>query len=396
MKRFLLAILFFVSLTAELSAQDIPLFTQKLTNSFLYNPALAGNGVGSLTASYRNNYSNVDDGPKNYFLSMHTPFSNYRFGAGANIYQDVVSIWKNTYYSAAFAYHLKLNNMATLSFGVGGEYNTFQLNGVNTNSEAYIVNDAQVQRYLTTSGKPDFSFGMMYQSQYFKVGVSANRLATSWSKPQGDNLKVLSNYYTGFVQGTLPLRGGDDLLEPYFSFRKFSETSDSYDLGLYYTYDNKITAGAATRAGNAPNNPFSFNVANFTLAYRLNQYLLVGYSREMLINPVGGFVGSSNEFTLRYDFADQNYQKKFKADYKNSLSYRRKTLSSSSVRRPAGGRTPKQLNKAQKRVAAFSPNKRYQNTKKLSMGKKAPLKKPKYKASTSKRRPVYNQKRRRK
>jgi hypothetical protein len=278
--------------------------------------------------------------------------------------------------------------------GVGGEYNTFQLNGVNTNSESYIVNDAQVQRYLTTSGKPDFSFGMMYQNQYFKVGFSANRLATSWSKPQGDNLKVLSNFYTGFIQGTLPMRGGDDLLEPYFSFRKFSETSDSYDLGLYYTYDNKITAGAATRAGNSPNTPFAFNVANVTLAYRLNKYLLVGYSREMMINPVGGFVGASNEFTIRYDFSDQSYQQKFRSDYKSSISYRRKTLTSSTVKRTSGGRTPKQLSKAQKRVAAFSPNKRYQNTKKLSMGKKSPVKRPKYKPTTSSyKRKVYNRKR---
>jgi type IX secretion system PorP/SprF family membrane protein len=395
MKKLLLSILFIAGYMQGLFAQDIPLLTQKLTNSFLYNPALAGHTFGSLTASYRNNYSSVDDGPKNYFLSLHAPFSNYRFGAGANIYQDVVSIWKNTYYSAAFAYHLKLNNMATLSFGVGGEYNTFNLNGVNQNTESYVVNDAQVQRYINTSGKPDFSFGMMYQHQYFKVGFSANRLATSWSKPEADKLKVLSNYYTGFVQGTLPMRGGDDLLEPYFSFRKFSETNDSYDLGLYYTYNNLITAGAATRAGNAPNMPFAFNVANFTLAYRLNKYLLVGYSREMLINPVGGFVGSSNEFTLRYDFNDQSYQQKFKSDYKNAISYRRKTLNSSGIRKTAGGRTPKQLSKAQKRVAAFSPNKRYQNTKKLSMGKKSAIKKPAYKPSSSpKRKTSYNKRKR--
>lgn len=395
MKKLLLPILFIAGFTSCVTAQDIPLFTQKLTNSFLYNPALAGHTFGSLTASYRNNYSSVDDGPKNYFLSLHAPFSNYRFGAGANVYQDVVSIWKNTYYSAAFAYHLHFNQYSILSMGVGGEYNTFQLNGVNSNTESYIVNDAQVQRYLNTSGKPDFSFGMMYQNQYFKVGISANRLITSWTKQEPDKLRSLSNYFTGFVQGTLPMRGGDDLLEPYFSFRKFSETSDSYDLGLYYTYNNLITAGAATRAGNAPNMPFAFNVANFTLAYRLNKYLLIGYSREMLINPVGGFVGSSNEFTLRYDFSDQSYQQKFKSDYRNAISYRRKTLSSTGIRKTAGGRTPKQLSKAQKRVAAFSPNKRYQNTKKLSMGKKAPIKKPKFKSSTPKRKTTYNKRKKR-
>ncbi|MFN8888719.1 MAG: type IX secretion system membrane protein PorP/SprF, partial [Cyclobacteriaceae bacterium] len=156
----------------------------------------------------------------------------------------------------------------------------------------------------------------------------------------------------------------------------------------YYTYDNKITAGSAIRAG---------NLLNFTLGYRFNKYLMVGYSREMITSPVGGFVGSSSEFTLRYDFNDQNYQKKFRQDYKQSLSYRRKSISSSPVRKTAGGRTPKQLARAQKRVAAFSPNSRYQNTKKLSMGRKSSTKRPTYnkKRSSSKKKTYKPKKRRR-
>jgi hypothetical protein len=154
------------------------------------------------------------------------------------------------------------------------------------------------QRYANGAGKTDFSFGLSYQNRFFKMGVAANRLATAWLEPI--DKKQLSNYYTGFIQGTIPIRGGEDLLEPYFAFRKFSETNDTYDVGLYYTYNNKITAGAATRAG---------SVMNFTLAYRLSKYLLVGYSNEIITSPVGGFTGMSNEFTLRYDFNDQNYQK---------------------------------------------------------------------------------------
>lgn len=372
MKRLLL-LLFFIALTVATQAQDIPLFSQKLTNSFMYNPSTAGNTFGSLTASYRNNYSGVADSPENIFISMHTPFANHRFGLGANIYQESVSVIKNTYYSAAFAYHLPFNKFSRLSMGVGAEYN--QLN-INLSNERYILDDLTLQRYAN-SGKPDFSTGLSFQNRFVKMGIAANRLATAWL--ESPDKRTLSNYYTGFVQGTIPIREGQDLLEPYFAFRKFSETNDTYDIGLYYTYDNKITAGAATRAG---------SVVNFTLAYRLSQYLLVGYSNEMITSPVGGFVGTSNEFTIRYDFNDQNYQKKFRADYKQSLAYKRKTLNTSSVRKTPGGHTPKQLAKAQKRVAAFSPNSRYQNTKKLSMGKKTSGRKPTY---SKRKKPSYNQ-----
>ena len=372
MKRLLL-LLFFIALTVATQAQDIPLFSQKLTNSFMYNPSTAGNTFGSLTASYRNNYSGVKDSPKNVFISMHTPFANHRFGAGANIYHEEVSVIKNTYYSAAFAYHLPFNKFSRLSMGVGAEYNQLNINRANEN---YILDDLTLQRYAN-AGKPDFSTGLSFQNRFMKMGIAANRLATAWL--ESPDKRTLSDYYTGFVQGTIPIREGQDLLEPYFAFRKFSDTNDTYDIGLYYTYDNKITAGAATRAG---------SVVNFTLAYRLSQYLLVGYSNEIITSPVGGFVGTSNEFTIRYDFNDQNYQKKFRADYKQSLSYRRKTLNTSSVRKTPGGHTPKQLAKAQKRVAAFSPNSRYQNTKKLSMGKKTYNKRPTY---SKRKKPSYNQ-----
>ena len=355
-------------------AQDIPLFSQKLTNSSMYNPAIAGHTVGSATFSYRSNYSGVNDGPKNYFLSLHTPFANHRFGAGVNVYQEEVAILKNTYYSAAFAYHIPFNKFNTLSMGLGAELNQLRQNF--SPSDSYILGDKTYDRYLLTSGKPDFSFGLLYQNRFVKIGASANRLATAWLEPA--DKKLLSNYYTGFVQGMVPIREGQDLLEPYFAYRKLSESNQTLDAGIYYTYDNKITAGGAYRNG---------NIANLTLAYRLSKYLQVGYSREMIIGSVGGFVGSSNEFTIRYDFNDQNYQKKFRQDYKQSMSYRRKTLNTSSIRRTPGGHSPKQLQKAQKRVAAFSPNSRYQNTKKLSMGKKTSSRKPTY---AKKRKPSFN------
>lgn len=381
MRRLLLAVFAIGSLAVQ--GQDIPLFSQKLTNSFMYNPALAGHTFGSITTSYRMNYSGVADAPKNYFISVHAPFGGHRFGAGANVYQEEVSILKNTYYAGAFAYHLYFNKFSSLSMGIGAEFNQLRFN-INATDASYIETDPTYIRYKNTSGKPDFSFGLMYQNRFIKAGVAANRLATAWLEPT--DKKVLSNYYTGFIQGQIPFRDGQDVLEPYFAFRKFSETNDTYDVGLYYTYDNKITVGGATRAG---------NVLNFTLAYRFSKYLMVGYSREMITTPVGGFVGSSNEFTLRYDFNDQNYQKKFRQDYKQSLSYRRKSISSSPVRKTSGGRTPKQLARAQKRVAAFSPNSRYQNTKKLSMGRKSSTKRPTYnKKRSSSKKKVYKPKKR--
>src|SRR5690349_4335796 len=106
MKRLLQTLILFVAIFvtgAQVSAQDIPLFSQKLTNSFMYNPALAGHTFGSATLSYRQNYAKVNGSPTNYFLSVHAPIANHKAGIGGNFYQEDVTFIRNTYASAAFA-----------------------------------------------------------------------------------------------------------------------------------------------------------------------------------------------------------------------------------------------------------------------------------------------------
>jgi type IX secretion system PorP/SprF family membrane protein len=370
-----LLILGLIGFVVGSQAQDIPLFSQKLTNSFIYNPSFAGLDFGSFTFSRRSNYSGVKDAPVNNFLSLHTPFAGGRFGIGMNVFQEDVSILKNTYASAAFAYHIKFDKYSKLSFGISGEYNTLRVNGANLDVDEIANDDILNDLRQGKHNSADFSFGANYTNQYIKLGIAANRLGTAWLKP--DSTKLLSQFYSGFAQGTIRLRGDQDMFEPYVAFRKFSESNNTWDVGAFYTYNNKIMAGGAARKG---------GVFNFTLAYHLSKYLMVGYSREMLTKGLGGFVGASNEFTIRLDFNNQAAKVKFRDDYKSSLSYRRKTLTTSAAKRTtAGGRNPKQLHKAQRKIASYSPNRRYQNTAKLAHGKKSPVSKKSYNSGPKKK-----------
>lgn len=333
------------------AAQDIPLFSQKLTNSFMYNPALAGHTFGSVTVSYRQNYAKVEGAPTNYFISAHAPIANHRIGIGANFYQEDVTFLRNTYASAAFAYHIKFDKFTTLSMGVSGEYNSIGTNGVPVGTindpEYEAINQGRVNHY-------DYSFGLHFQNRFLKAGVAANRLSSTWLKEEAS----LSNYYSSFVQGLIPLRGGEDLLEPYVAYRKLSSVNNTIDAGLFYTYNNLLTVGGAWRSG---------GVVAGTIAIRPSKYLQLGYSREIITGNVGGFVGAASEFTLRYDFNNESYKERFRADYKSAVSYRRKTVGSSSSK--SGGRGPKQLHRKQKKLAPYSPNRRYQNIKKLGVKK---------------------------
>jgi type IX secretion system PorP/SprF family membrane protein len=369
----LLAFGFLLSVLNFSSAQDIPLFSQKLTNSFMYNPALAGHTFGSTTFSYKQNYAKVEGAPKNYFLSLHAPFANHRFGIGGNIFQEEITFLRTTYASTAFAYHLRFNRFTVLSFGVSGEYNSIGLNGTTSGTaedpEYQALIDGGIKKY-------DFSFGTHYQNRFLKAGVAMNRLASTWI----DKNSTISNYFSSFVQGLIPLRGGEDLLEPYIAYRKLSDVNEIIDAGLFYTYNNRITIGASYRSG---------GIVSATLALRLSKYLMVGYSRETFTGNIGGFVGGANEYTIRYDFNDESYKERFRSDYKSAVAYRRKTISGPIGK--SGAKSPKQMHRKQKRIAPYSPNARYQNMKKLGV-KTQSKGKPKYKA---KKRPKNFKKRRR-
>ncbi|MEM9859713.1 MAG: PorP/SprF family type IX secretion system membrane protein [Bacteroidota bacterium] len=349
MMRFIVVLLLFTLFINYTQGQDIPLFSQKLTNSFIYNPAIAGHTHGSLTVSHRKTF---DDFARNNFVSFHTPFGDHKYGVGVNLFTERINFAENIYASAAFAYHLDLGNTNMLSLGVSTEYNTIQFDFDKINFESgeqdpFFTN-------FTGDRNLDFSFGVHYQNRFLKIGVAANRLATSFLREE--NQSVLTEFYSANAAGLIPFRGGLDILEPTFNYRKLSDNSDIWDLGLYYTYDNLLLAGGAWRAG---------DILSFTAGIKFSKRLLLGYSHEI---PNGDFnIGNTNEITLRLDFTDKNYQTNFKKDYTNSLAYRRKTLSSAVKRgRSVGARSPKALAKKNKRLRNIpSPSRRYNNVKKL-------------------------------
>ena len=328
------------------TAQDIPLFSQQLTNSIIYNPAMAGHTFGSVTFANRRNFSEVNGAAENNFLSFHTPYGDHRFGAGANIFRETGNFVDNTYASAAFAYHINFGSYNVLSMGVSTEYNSigFDLDNV--------IGDLNDPLLGEKTNNLDFSYGVNYQHRYFKVGAAANRLATSLDV--SNNASVLSEFYSGYAAGLIPFRGGQDILEPTFTFRKLSASNDIWDAGLYYTFNNIITVGGSVRKG---------DIVNGAVGLKIARKIFLGYSYEFINNNLGSDVGPSSEIAIRFDFSDKTYQERFRKDYKNSLAFRRKTLSNTAKRTRVGARSPKAFKKKQKRAVrnVKSPSQRYNN-----------------------------------
>jgi type IX secretion system PorP/SprF family membrane protein len=364
----------FVVGTSRLVGQDIPLFTQKLTNSFLYNPSVVGNTLGSVTLSHRRFWSELPGSPATNFISFHTPLDRHRFGVGANLYQDNIGILQTLYGSAAFAYHIRLNEFNALSMGVAAEFNNSSINFLDVD-----VRDDKTQDRLLTGdnvgfNKVDFSFGISYKSKYVKLGASANRLTGFVGSEKNTN--QFPQYYSGFLNGTIPLFRDRDLLEPIINYRSLAPGSSQFDVGLYYTYNNMVTLGVGYR---------SSSIVNATAAVKIYNRFSIGYSSDIYTGATSSSIGTSNEITLRYDFQDQSYFSKAKNSRNiktNTLAIRRKTLSTYQSKGTASQKSKRYKQKIKKNYM-YSPNYRMDNSSKLNFMKKG--KKKSFNSSYKKR-----------
>ncbi len=336
-----------------LYSQDVPVYSQKLTNSFLYNPSVAGNTLGSATLSYRQQWGAVEGSPRTTFFSIHTPFGKHRFGTGFNVYQEKAGVNQNIFASGAFAYHLRFTDENMFSMGVSVEY-------VNTKIDYASIDvidgdDDVLNQNQPSANAVDFSFGLNYSAKYFKLGASANRLGSLVGL--NDSTSQFSQFYSSFLNFTLPVAGDRDLIEPIIYYRKFANGANQIDAGLYYTYKEIVTLGGSYRTGGA---------IGLTAALRINNNILLGYSREVLSGNFSKSLGASNEFTLRLDFRDHNYYTKKKNAREIStkaLALRRKTISTSSKGSPYS--RSQKYKKKLKRNYIKSPNYRMEASKKL-------------------------------
>jgi type IX secretion system PorP/SprF family membrane protein len=362
----------FVTVTAN--AQDVPVYSQKLTNSFLYNPSVAGNTLGSATLSYRQQWTGATGAPQTAFMSLHTPFAKHRLGTGFNFYQETAGVNQNIYASGAFAYHVRFTDNNMFSMGASAEYINSRINY--SKIDVIDMDDILLEENQDAVSKVDFSFGMNYQSRYVKVGASANRLSDLLGI--GDSTSQFPAFYTGYIVFTLPLANGRDALEPLVYYRNLSTGNDQIDAGLFYTYNGRVTIGGSYRTGGA---------ASLTGAFRVGKNITLGYSREMLTGELGSAIRSSNEFTLRLDFRDHNYfsnSRNARAINTQALALRRKTMS----KYPSSS-SPYSMSNRNRKVASRnyvkSPNYRIDSSKKLQTHK-VTAKSSRYKSYNKRRR----------
>jgi hypothetical protein len=254
---------------------------------------------------------------------------------------------------AAFAYHIKMTDTRSLSFGVSGEY----LNSKVNMNRVDVVDEGDDLIVGTASSQADFSFGVTYKSKFFTLGVAANRL-TNLTRGLSDVTSQFPGYYSAYANGTIALRQDKDLFEPMITYRGYLNGESQFDAGLYYTMNDFLILGGSYRTG---------GTVSATLGVRVLDKFLIGYTRDINAANYGAKLGSSNEITLRFDFNSQKYYSNYRNSKKintQALALSRKTLSKYSAKGSPYKKSSRYKSSIRRNYQK-SPNYRLDSSKKL-------------------------------
>ncbi|MBL4708480.1 MAG: PorP/SprF family type IX secretion system membrane protein [Flavobacteriales bacterium] len=282
-----------LALSGELAAQQVPLSNFYNFNEYLLNPAEAGYKdklVG--TASHRIQWQGLEGAPKTTFLGIHSAL-NEKMGLGVKVNVDQTDILKQFNAAISYAYRIKLNDKANLSFGLSGM--------MIQNSVGY--NDAVVgdlaDEVVTGGDQDGVSFdaeaGVMLNYNKLKVGISSSQLFESgvdYDLPDGTGTGTFERVRQFSAYGSYEFELSENWkLEPFVLMRNQGVESFQYELNALTTYKDVLYLGAGYRqeAGIIGR-----------VGFQISDQIVAAYAYEFSGTGVASYSNGSHEFMLGY------------------------------------------------------------------------------------------------
>src|SRR6056297_1731583 len=297
--KFFLGILLFFAVVSESVAQQEPMFTQYMFDPITINPAFSGStnmlNVNTLT---RLQWVGMEGAPKTFSLTSHMPVQGRDIGLGVTLLTDKVGPVNNTFFTINYAYHLKLNDLLTLSMGLKGGITSYKvgLTGLD-------VNDPEDPQFESNEKKisPNLGFGFyLYEDRYF-VGFSVPKLIqTKVDEEYATDDRQLKRHY--YIVGGYNWRINSDwILKPSLLTKIVEGSPVSNDVTVHALYMDLVGAGLMYRIGDA------MGIFVYGKVYK---QLNIGYGYEYSLNGLSGVNSGTHEIRLTYDFDISNSNRK--------------------------------------------------------------------------------------
>ena len=173
--RILIPIWLLITLIHSISAQQLPAINHYFLNTYIVNPAYAGNsGYTDVMALYRKQWVGVPGAPETSLLTADWGLKSEKAGLGLTFINDRTNIIsRNTGYGS-FSYRVNLSQFQRLYFGLS-------LGFVNTMIDfdkirAKDPTESTLFQYPDQKILPDGNVGIAYQFKSFRAGFSVMQL----------------------------------------------------------------------------------------------------------------------------------------------------------------------------------------------------------------------------
>lgn len=309
-------------------AQQLPIYSQYMMNSFLLNPAVAGHeGYTAINLTAREQWLGLKDAPGTYALSYQTRLlkNSYisrsasirrrkkvmsrsgRVGYGVYAFTDMAGAFNRTGLQGTYTYHIPLDR-SQISFGVSLTGYQFRID----DSKMKLL-DPDDQLLLNTERSafvPDANVGVYYTDQHLYAGISAMQLFQTPLKlgadKEGPGFRMVRHYFA--MAGYRFEINRDLLMEPSFLFKTTEDFIAQIDINAKMYFMENYWAGLSFRTGG------SYSMVEESMngkgasaiimgGVRVDKYYF-GYAFDYTFNAIGARTYGSHEFSAAVKFGD--------------------------------------------------------------------------------------------
>ncbi len=273
-----------------LQAQQDAQYTHYMYNTTNINPAYAGSrGVMSLFGLHRAQWLGLDGAPVTNAFSLNTPIRETNLGFGLSVVSDRIGPTNETTFSSDVSYTVPTSDRFSLSFGIKGTLNLFNLDVTKLNPAN--LGDPQFQD-LNQVLTPNFGAGVYFHSDKTYVGFSIPNFFET--RRYDDNsvsiTKERMTYYFigGHVFGITPVVD----FKPAFLVKAIEGAPLQLDVSGNFLFYDRFVLGAAWRWNAAMSGLVGFQVSD---------QLFIGYSYDQETTRLANYNSGSHELFLRFE-----------------------------------------------------------------------------------------------
>lgn len=274
------------------NAQQDAIYSQYMFNPFAINPAYAGSRDAlSGVLLMREQWRGIEGAPSTQTFSLHSPIGGNKMALGLNLFNDGVGPTKNTGALASYAYHLRLGKLK-LSLGIrGGIFNSrLDRSKLNYQNQADRFNNTGTVNTIV----PTFDFGSYLYSKRFFAGLSVSHLLENqinYPNFPSDAYVVMRRHFMFTSGAALPL-GKNTVIKPSILVKYVENAPVNFDINTSFLFNKVFWLGASYHSGNG--------IVLIT-EYNITDFIRIGYSYDIVMNPLKQFTTGTHEIMAGFD-----------------------------------------------------------------------------------------------